>query len=73
LKKSFKFVSVTTTTYNIVKKALLKKRAEVTASPAAAKRFLVKSGLWDVLEKAPANGSSQKGAFRAKKAAKKSA
>ena len=73
MKKNFKFVFVTTTAYNIVKKALLKKRAEVTASPAAAKKFLVKSGLWDVLEKAPANGSSQKGVSRARKAAKKSA
>jgi len=43
---------VTTTAYQIVKKALLKKRAEVTASPAAAKKFLVESGLWDVLEDA---------------------
>jgi hypothetical protein len=44
---------VTTTAYQIVKKALVKKRAEVTASPAAAKKFLVESGLWDVLEDAP--------------------
>lgn len=44
---------MTTTSYQIVKKALLKKRAEVTASPAAAKKFLVASGLWDVLEDAP--------------------
>jgi hypothetical protein len=44
---------VTTTAYQIVKKALLKKRAEVAASPAAAKKFLVESGLWDVLEDAP--------------------
>jgi hypothetical protein len=44
---------VTTKAYQIVKKALLKKRAEVTASPAAARNFLVKSGLWDVLEDAP--------------------
>ena len=44
---------MTTTAYQIVKKALLKKRAEVTASPAAAKKFLVESGLWDVLEDAP--------------------
>lgn len=45
---------MTTTAYQIVKKALLKKRAEVTASPAAAKKFLVESGLWDVLEDASA-------------------
>ncbi len=44
---------MTATSYQIVKKALLKKRAEVTASPAAAKKFLVESGLWDVLEDAP--------------------
>jgi hypothetical protein len=44
---------VTTTAYHIVKKALQKKRAEVTATPAAAKKFLVDSGLWDVLEDAP--------------------
>lgn len=44
---------MTTTAYQIVKKALIKKRAEVTASPAAAKKFLVESGLWDVLEDAP--------------------
>jgi hypothetical protein len=51
---------VTTIAYQIVKKALLKKRAEVTASPAAAKKFLVESGLWDVLEDAPIDPKRRK-------------
>jgi hypothetical protein len=51
---------VTTTAYQIVKKALLKKRAEVTASPAAAKKFLVESGLWDVLENIPVTPKRRK-------------
>ncbi len=45
---------MTTTVYNSLKKALLKKKAEVKASPAAAKKLLVDSGLWDLLEDAPA-------------------
>jgi hypothetical protein len=44
---------MTTTAYNIVMKALKKKRAELRASPAAAKKFLVDRGLGDVLESAP--------------------
>jgi|HubBroStandDraft_1064217.scaffolds.fasta_scaffold1485992_1 hypothetical protein len=44
---------MTDTAYQIVRKALLKKKAEVKASPAAAKRFLVASGLGDVLAGAP--------------------
>jgi hypothetical protein len=44
---------MTDTAYQIVKKALLKKKAEVKASPAAAKKFLVASGLGDVLASAP--------------------
>jgi len=51
---------VTTTAYQIVKKALLKKKAEVTASPAAAKKFLVESGLWDVLENIPVTPKRRK-------------
>jgi hypothetical protein len=45
---------MTDTAYQIVKKALLKKKAEVKASPAAAKKFLVASGLGDILASAPA-------------------
>ena len=52
---------MTTTAYQIVKKALLKKRAEVTASPAAAEKFLVESGLWDILEETPVTSKRQKG------------
>jgi len=59
--------------YHIVKKALLEKRAKVTASPAAAKRFLVKSGLWDVLEKAPGTSTGRKSTSATKKAVKKAA
>ncbi|HET6252555.1 MAG TPA: hypothetical protein VFE32_00705 [Puia sp.] len=44
---------MTDTAFQIVKKALLKKKAEVKSSPAAAKRFLVASGLGDVLAEAP--------------------
>jgi hypothetical protein len=44
---------MTTTAYNIVMKAIKKKRAELRASPAAAKKFLVDRGLGDVLESAP--------------------
>ena len=44
---------MTTSAYDIVMKALKKKRAELKASPAAAKKFLVESGLGDVLENAP--------------------
>jgi hypothetical protein len=51
---------VTTAAYNIVKKALQKKRAEVTATPAAAKKFLLESGLWDVLEDEPIATKRQK-------------
>lgn len=36
---------VTTSTYNTLKKALLKKKAEVTASPVAAEAFLTGIGL----------------------------
>ena len=64
---------MTTTAYDIVKKALLEKREKVTASPAAAKRFLVESGLWDVLEKAPATPTRRKSATATKKAVKKAA
>ena len=45
---------MTTAAYNIVMKAIKKTRAEVRASPAAAKKFLVDRGLGDVLENAPA-------------------
>jgi hypothetical protein len=58
---------VTTTAYQIVKRALLKKRAEVTASPAAARKFLVESGLWDVLEDAPVVPKRQKASAAAAK------
>lgn len=64
---------MTTTAYHIVKKALLEKRAKVTASPAAAKRFLVESGLWDVLEKASGTPAGRKSTSAAKKAVKKAA
>jgi hypothetical protein len=50
---------MTDTAYKIVKKALLKKKAEVKASPAAAKRFLEASGLADVLANAPARKSGK--------------
>lgn len=62
---------MTTTAYQIVKKALLKKRAEVTASPAAARKFLVESGLWDVLEDAPIAPKRRKAAADAKKSGAK--
>ena len=62
-------VEYTTTAYQIVKKALLKKRAEVTASPAAAKKFLVESGLWDILEDVPV---APKGRIASTLASKKS-
>ena len=39
--------------YQIVKKVLLKKKAELKASPAAAKKFLIASGLEDILASAP--------------------
>ena len=58
---------MTTTAYQIVKRALLKKRAKVTASPAAAKKFLVESGLWDVLEDAPVVPKRQKASTAAAK------
>jgi hypothetical protein len=58
---------VITTSYQIVKKALLKKSAEVTASPAAAKKFLVESGLWDVLEDAPIASKRRKATAAAAK------
>lgn len=44
---------MTTAAYNIAKKALLKKTAEVKASPAAARKLLVSSGLWDLLDDVP--------------------
>ncbi|TDW96034.1 hypothetical protein [Dinghuibacter silviterrae] len=44
---------MTDTAYQIVKKALLKKKAEVRVSPAAAKQFLLASGLGDILANAP--------------------
>jgi hypothetical protein len=50
---------MTDTAYRIVKKALLKKKAEVKASPAAAKKFLVASGLGDVLAGAPSRKSGK--------------
>jgi hypothetical protein len=50
---------MTDTAYRIVKKALLKKKAEVKASPAAAKKFLVSSGLGDVLASAPSRKSGK--------------
>jgi hypothetical protein len=65
----FIFVYMTTSAYNIVKKALLKKKAEVTASPTAAKKFLRQSGLWDVLKDVPADKSGK--GTPAKKAAPK--
>jgi hypothetical protein len=43
---------VTTANYKVIKKVLLKKKAEVRASPAAAKKFLEDSGLGDILENA---------------------
>jgi hypothetical protein len=61
---------MTTAEYYILKKALLKKKAEVRASPAAAKRLLTESGLWDVLEDAPVSVSPAK-KVAAKKAAAK--
>jgi hypothetical protein len=44
---------MTTASYNIVMMELKKKKAELRASPAAAKKFLVDRGLGDVLENAP--------------------
>ncbi|PUZ30067.1 hypothetical protein GA0116948_10161 [Chitinophaga costaii] len=41
---------MTTAAYDIVKKELLKKKAQVKASPAAAKKVLVESGLWNLLK-----------------------
>jgi hypothetical protein len=64
---------VTTAAYNIVMKALKKKRAELKASPAAAKKFLVDSGLGDVLENAPVRQRTNKAAAPKKAAVKKSA
>jgi hypothetical protein len=43
---------MTTANYKVIKKALLKKKAEVKASPAAAKKFLGDRGLGDILENA---------------------
>ena len=60
---------MTTSAYNIVMKALKKKRAELRASPAAAKKFLVDSGLGDVLENAPVRQHTK--AAAPKKAASK--
>jgi hypothetical protein len=60
---------MTDTAYHLVKKALLKKKQEVKASPAAAKKFLEASGLADVLENAAVKTKAA-GAPR-KKAAKK--
>jgi hypothetical protein len=60
---------MTDTAYQLVKKALLKKRQEVKASPDAAKKFLEASGLADVLENAAVKTKTT-GASR-KKAAKK--
>lgn len=61
---------MTTAVYHSLKKALLKKKAEVKASPAAAKKLLVESGLWEVLEDAPVPAVPVKKAA-AKKAAVK--
>ena len=63
---------MTTTAYNIVMKALKKKRAELRASPAASKKFLIDRGLGDVLENAPTR-QRQKAAASKKAAPKKSA
>jgi len=54
---------MTDTAYHIVKKAVLKKKAELKASPAAARKFLVASGLEDVLADAPSkkNGKAAAG------------
>ena len=46
--------------YKIIMKAIRKKRAEVRASPAAAKKYLEESGLGDILENAPLIKSSKK-------------
>jgi len=60
---------MTDTAYKRVKKALLRKKQEVKASPDAAKRFLEANGLADVLENAAVK-TKITGASR-KKAAKK--
>jgi hypothetical protein len=63
---------MTTAAYNIVMKAIKKKKAELRASPAAAKKFLVDRGLGDVLENAPPLQRT-KGALPKKATSKKSA
>ena len=55
---------MTTTAYNIVMKALKKKRAELRASPAASKKFLIDRGLGDVLENAPLRKPAKKAASK---------
>lgn len=62
---------MTAIAYQIVKKALLKKKAELKASPASAKKFLVDSGLGDVLKDAPVRKGGK--AVVVKKASKKTA
>jgi hypothetical protein len=61
---------MTDTAYQLVKKALLKKKQELKASPDAAKKFLEASGLADVLENAAvktrATGASGKKAGKKK-------
>ncbi len=59
--------------YNIVMKAIKKMRAELRASPAASKKFLVDRGLGDVLENAPLRKPANKVASPKKAPSKKSA
>lgn len=44
---------MTTSEYKIIMAAIRKKTAELKASPAAAKKFLIDNGLGDILENAP--------------------
>lgn len=64
---------MTIAAYQIVKKALLKKKAEIKASPAAAKRLLVESGLADVLANAPSLNPGKTSAIKKTRGKKVSA
>lgn len=50
----------TTATYNMLKKALIRQRAQATASPAAAKAFLVNLGLSDLVKDAGKTAEKKK-------------
>jgi hypothetical protein len=69
----FAIYTVTQESYDIIMNALLKLKAEATASPEAAKKFWEDSGLGDILESLPdirkkrkSAGSKNKRSKRAK-------